>query len=78
MRTLFALTCCFFLWACAKPLPQTTGNFVILEFSAPGQVVRSYRAHSYTETEFPRTVTFSVNGETITLSGSYQINEFLE
>lgn len=72
---------CLSLLSCSTPAPEpkvTSGRFVILEFSAPGKVVRSYEVESFVETEFPRTVTFSFNGRTVTLSGSYQINEFLK
>jgi hypothetical protein len=81
MKHLTAAILALCLSACiglpVEPAPEAKqGNFEILEFNAPGNVVRRYQVNSYEETMFPSTVTFQHQGTTITLRGSYQINEF--
>lgn len=61
-----------------EPPDVTIGRYQILQYSAPGKVIKTYEVSSYTEKEFPPSVTFVYNGQTVTLSGSYQINEFLK
>lgn len=78
MKTILAILC-LFLVGCTTPAPtpiEAHGNFTIIEYSMPGTIKQSWRVTEYRETEFPRTVTFVANGKTITLSGSYQINQF--
>lgn len=80
MKRLLHLLAALCLCACSvtpEPPIETTGRFQILEFSAPGKVVRTYEVSSYVEKEFPPSVTFIYNGQTVTLSQSYQINELL-
>lgn len=82
MKTTIALIACFLLAQCQtlpappEPVSQTSGEFVIIEYTAPGTIRKTWRVTQYVETQFPRTVTFNANGQSITLTGSYQINEF--
>lgn len=50
-------------------------SYIITEYSEAGTVERTWHVTSYAESEFPRQLTFQYDGRTITLSGSYQIDQ---
>lgn len=78
MKIYLLILCLLFSGCSTPPEPQeTSGKFVIRQFSEAGNVVKSYETTSYHETDFPRSVTFNHQGRYITLEGSYQIDEFL-
>ncbi len=55
--------------------PEDT-TFEIVEFDADGKPGRTWEVQSFTETDFPRTVTFTGSDcALITLRGSYEIRE---
>lgn len=79
MKTLTSILLSLLLVSCGTtvaPPVQRTGSFVILEYSEPGTVARSWEVSSFQESALPRTVTFTHAGKVIVLRGSYQINEF--
>lgn len=89
MKFLAPIFCLFLaLASCADvpvkpPAPPPTpapvaSRFVIIEYNVLGKEKQRWTVNEYTEKEFPPSVTFSVNGEKITLTGSYQINEFIK
>ncbi len=91
MKTFLHLILCLALLGCSantppappppnpKPKPPVvqppTGRYIIMEFDAPGHVKHTWYVTSYKETAFPRTVTFMADGKTITLRGSYEIDQ---
>ncbi len=85
-----SLILCLLLVACSgtapipppsppKPRPPiiqpSTGRFIILEFDAIGHVKHTWYVTTFHETDFPRTVTFQADGKTITLRGSYEVDQ---
>jgi hypothetical protein len=82
MKSLLLALYLFAIAACTTVDPTPVfhngdGSYQIIEYSAPGHVVNRWDVRAYSETEFPRSVTFTdKSGKTITLSGSFQIDEF--
>lgn len=76
MKTLASILLALCLAACATQPVTSTGEFLISKFAVNGQVEQTWTVRSYTETEFPRRVTFTHDGQTIVLDSSYQIDEF--
>lgn len=83
MNTILSILCCVLLASCITPAvtpssPAPQGNYLITEYEPWGNVKRTWQARSYTETDFPKSVRFhSVNGESVILTGSYQIDSFI-
>lgn len=57
------------------PAPVVDSTYIIREFNVDGTVKREWAVKSYRETKFPSSVTFTVNGETVTLNRSYEISK---
>ncbi len=58
------------------PAPVVVGHYKIIEFDANGNVKRAYTdVSAYKERSFPRSVTFDYNGQIVTLSASYEIDQ---
>jgi hypothetical protein len=90
MKTLPTILLCLLLACCTAPPPAPTpvpvnpvpvapvaiGRYVIKEYDAQGRVARTWTVSSFTERDFPRSVTFRADGQTVTLLGSYQIDQF--
>ncbi len=83
------LLLCLLLLACTActtpaPVPPSPppvvveGNYIITEFDVNGHAKRSWKTKSFKETQFPRRVTFAVDGGVVMLAGSYQIDQTLK
>lgn len=85
MKTFLAILLSLVLAACADvpppspppspPAPVVTGHYIIKEFSGDGAVLRVWITDNYSESSFPRRVTFTADGKQTTLSGSYEIRK---
>jgi hypothetical protein len=81
MHIFHAFLCALLLTACATTQtapPSLQGDFRIHQFNASGQIMHTYRVSTYSESEFPRRVSFTIDGNPVTLTGSYQIDEILQ
>ena len=75
MKTLFTL-CLFVLCSCSTPQPAPFGSYLITQYAPDGKPVQTWHSTSYTEGDFPGSVTFETGGKTVTVEGSYQIDHF--
>lgn len=58
-----------------EPIPQAS-SYIIIEFNADGTPINRWEVEDFTETDFPRSVTFTGHAcKLITLRGSYEIRE---
>ncbi len=55
------------------PAPVVTGHFIIREFDQNGTLLRMWLTDNYKEKSFPRSVSFTADGQKTTLTGSYEI-----
>ena len=75
MKTLLTL-CLLVLCSCTAPQPAPLGSYLITQYAPDGKPVQTWHSTTYTEGDFPGSVTFEVNGQPITIEGSYQIDQF--
>ena len=66
----------FVLCSCTTPQPAPLGSYLITQYAPNGTPVQTWHSTSYTEGDFPGSVSFDVNGKTVTIEGSYQIDRF--
>lgn len=56
--------------------PSESGSYIIIEFDSEGTPLQTWEVSDFTETDFPRTVTFTGHAcKIVTLRGSYEIRE---
>lgn len=55
------------------PAPVVTGHYIIREFNQNGTLLRMWLTDNYKETAFPRSISFTADGQKTTLRGSYEV-----